>query len=85
MFAPRKIKERRVSLVKDWIVRPLSMLAGILNGYGILTLALAILIIYTNQMSGLSDNTGLLFILMYPAGWILEFIVSGISTVLETH
>ena len=85
MFAPRKIKERRVSLVKDWVVRPLSMLAGIFKACGVLMLALAILIIYTNQMSGLSNNTMLLFILMYPAGWILESVTSGIDAILENH
>lgn len=85
MFAPRKIKERRVSLVKEWIVRPLSMLAGIFKGCGVLTLALAVLIIYTNQMSGLSNNTMLLFILMYPVGWILESFTSGIDAMLESY
>ena len=79
MFAPRKIKERRISLVKDWVARPLSMLAGIFKGCGVLTLALAVLIIYTRQPVS-SENTMMLMILMYPAGWILESIMSGIDT-----
>lgn len=83
MFAPRKIKERRVSLVKDWIVRPLSMLAGIFKGCGVLTLALAVLIIYTRQPVS-SENAMMLMILMYPAGWILETIMSGIDAALES-
>jgi hypothetical protein len=82
MFAPRKIKERRVSLVKDWIVRLLSMLAGIFKGCGVLMLALAVLIIYTRQPIS-SENVMMLMILMYPAGWILESIMSGVNAMLE--
>ncbi len=82
MFAPRKIKERRVSLVKDWIVRPLSMLAGIFKGCGVVTLVLAVLIIYTRQPVS-SENAMIVMILMYPVGWILESVTSGIDVMLE--
>ena len=84
MFAPRKIKERRISLVKDWIVRPLSMLAGIFKGCGVLTLALAVLIIYTRQPVS-SENAMIVMILMYPVGWILESVTSGIDVMLESY
>jgi len=84
MFSPRKIKERRVSLVKDWVMRPLSLLAGIFKGCGVLTLALAVLIIYTRQLIS-SENMVILMILMYPAGWILECVVSGLDIMLENR
>jgi len=67
--------------VKDWVVRPLFMLAGIFKGCGVLMLALAVLIIYTRQPVS-SENVMIIMIFMYPAGWILETIISGVDAAL---